>query len=298
MNAMDWQHMPYFLAVARTGSLRAAGELLNAMHGTVNRHISALETAYGVKLFRRSQAGLELTKAGRSLVPVAEDAEKLFLGARRRLQGLDREEAGSVRFSLTGTMAYEIVAPILTRFFDECPEIDLDIRVSDQLEDINRLETDVSLRFAHEIHEDVVARKLYPLALAPHASRAYLERHLPNAGPNGEGLHWIGWDEINRSPDWVAQTPFPMAEVRHATTDHVMQLGLLRQGFGIVNTSVFFPTIYPEIVQVPGTEVTLDRSLWLLLHSDIRRTTRVRRFVDFMADNLRSMKPLLQGGVV
>ncbi len=298
MNAMDWQHMPYFLAVARTGSLRGAGEQLSAMHGTVNRHICALETAYGVQLFRRSQSGLELTNAGRSLIPLAEDAEKLFLGARRRLQGLDREEAGAVRFSLTGTMAYEIVAPILTRFFDECPEIDLQISVSDHFEDINRLETDVSLRFAHEVKEDVVAKKLYPLALAPHASRTYLERHLPNAGPGGEGLHWIGWDEIDRCPNWLEQTPFPKAEVRHATTDHVMQLGLLRHGFGIVNTSVYFETIYPEVVRVPGTEIALDRSLWLLLHSDIRRTTRVRRFVDFMADNLRAIKPLLQGDLV
>ncbi len=298
MNALDWQHMPYFLAVARTGSLRGAGEQLNTMHGTVNRHISALETAYGVQLFGRTRGGLELTNAGRSLIPIAEDAEKLFLGARRRLQGLDREEAGSVRFSLTGSMAYEIVAPILTRFFEECPEIDLEISVSDRLEDINRLETDVSLRFAHEINEDVVAKKLYAMALAPHASRNYLERHLPNAGRRGEGLHWIGWDEINRSPDWVEQTPFPMAEVRHATMDHVMQLGLLRHGFGMVNTSVYFDTIYPEIMQVPGTKVTLDRSLWLLLHSDIRRTTRVRRFVDFMADNLKAIKPLLQGDLI
>lgn len=295
MLAMDWEQMPYFLAVARSGSLRAAGEQLNATHGTVNRHISALETAYGVKLFRRTRAGLELTNAGRSLVPIAEDAETLFLGARRRLQGLDHQESGVVRFSLTGVMAYEIVAPILTRFFEEYPEIDLDLRVSDRFEDINRLETDVSLRYASEITDDVVARKLYPMALAPYASRRYLERYLPHAGPNGEGLHWIGWDKPDRSPSWIEQTPFPMAEVRHATTDHVMQLSLLRRGFGMLNTSIYFETIYPELVRVPGTEVTFERSLWLLLHTDLRRTARVRRFVDFMADELKALQPILQG---
>ena len=52
-----------------------------------------------------------------------------------------------MRFSLTGTMAYEIVSPILVRFFEEYPEIDLEIHVSDRFEDINRLETDVSLRW-------------------------------------------------------------------------------------------------------------------------------------------------------
>lgn len=295
MASPDWEQMPYFLAVARTGSLRAAGEQLNATHGTVNRHIQALETSYGVQLFRRTRRGLALTKAGRSLVPIAEDAESLFLGARRRLQGLDREEAGVVRFSLTGVMAYEIVAPILVEFHEEFPEIDLDIRVSDRFEDINRLETDVSLRYAYEIKDDVVARKLFPLALAPYSSRSYLERNLPSAGPEGEGLHWIGWGDVDRSPDWLAETPFPKAEVRYATVDHVLQLSLVRRGLGMLNTSVFFETVYPELVRVPGAPVTLDRPLWILLGSDLRRTTRVRRFVDFLADKLLSRRKALQG---
>ena len=287
--------MPYFLAVARLGSLRAAAEQLGATHGTVNRHIQALETAYGVRLFYRTRSGLELTSAGRSLVPIANDAESLFLGARRRLQGLDREEAGVVRFSLTGVMAYEIVSPILIRFFEEYPDIDLDIHVSDRFEDINRLETDVSLRYTEEIKEDVVARKLFPLALAPYASRSYLERHLPSAGPEGEGLHWIGWNEINRSPAWAAETQFPKAEVRYATTDHIMQLSLARRGFGMLNTSVYFESVYPELVRMPGTKVSLDKNLWILLHSDLRRTTRVRRLVDFLADQLKAIRPALQG---
>lgn len=293
--ALDWEQMPYFLAVARTGSLRAAGEKLNATHGTVNRHIQALESSYGVKLFLRTRSGLQLTNAGRSLVPIAQDAETLFLGARRRLQGLDHEESGIVRFSLTGVMAYDIVSPILVKFFQEYPEIDLEISVSDRFQDINRLETDVSLRYADEIEDDVVAKKLYPLALGPYASRRYLEAHLPNAGPNGEGLHWIGWDEMNRNPDWVKQSPLPNAEVRHAMTDHIMQLNLARAGFGILNTSVYFETIYPELVRVPNTTINLDRNLWILLHSDLRRTVRIRRFVDFLADHLIKMRPLLQG---
>ncbi len=295
MNAMDWQQMPYFLAVARTGSLRSAAEQLNATHGTVNRHIKALETVYGVQLFNRTRSGLELTDAGRSLLPMAEEAEVVFLGARRRLQGLDRQETGVIRFSLTGTMAYDIVSPILTKFFVEYPGIDLEISVSDRFEDITRFETDVSLRFADEVRDDVIAKKLDPMALTTYASRSYLERQLPKAGPKGEGLHWIGWDTSEHQQAWVEQTAFPKAEVRHATVDHILQLSLARRGFGMVNTSVYFETLYPELARVPGSVLKFDRSLWLLLHSELRRTTRVRRFVDFMVAELKAIKPLLQG---
>jgi len=297
MAAIDWEQMPYFLAIARAGSLRAAAEALGTTHGMVNRRLQALETAYGVRLFNRARRGLTLTRAGETLLPMAEEAETLFLGARRRLQGLDNQESGIVRFSLTGTMAYEIVSPILVEFFEAYPDIDLQILVSDRFEDIRRLATDVSLQFAHEVTEDMVARKFHPLALAPYASRSYLDRYLPEAGPNGEGLHWIGWDEAERHLPWVDDSAFPAAEIRHATTDHVLQISLARHGFGMVSTVPHFAAIYPELIPVPGATPQLDRNLWILLHSDLRRTTRVRRFIDFLAAGLKALRPSLQGAL-
>lgn len=294
MNEGDWAQMPYFLAVARSGSLRAAAEILGASHGTVNRQLQALEASYGVQLFRRSRSGVTLTEAGQSLLPVAEEAENSFLGARRIMQGLDRQPTGTVRFSVTGTMGYEIIAPILVRFFEAYPEIDLQIRVSDRFDDIARLETDVSLRIAKDVQDEVVARKLYPLYLAPFASRSYLERVWDGEDTKGSKLHYLGWDTIDRRPEWMAASQHPKAEVRHATMDHVMQLALARRGYGVVTTMPYFAKVYPELMQVPGTEFREDRTIWVLLHSDLRRTTRVRRFVDFLVDALQKLRPELQ----
>ena len=83
---MDWARLPYFLAVARGGSLRAAAEATGGTHATVDRNLKALETTYGVRLFERSKAGLVLTPAGEALVPMAEEAEAAVIAGRRRLQ--------------------------------------------------------------------------------------------------------------------------------------------------------------------------------------------------------------------
>ncbi len=295
---MDWTAIPYFLAAVRAGTLRGAAQATGATHATVKRHIEVLENSYGVQLFRRTRRGMELTSAGRDLLPVVEEAEMKVMEARKRVQGLDKEETGVVRFSTTGTLVYEIISPILARFSKSFPEIDLEIHVSDRFEDINRLQTDVSLRFAHDVQDDVTARKFYPMALIPMASREYLEKALPISGPQGEGLNWIGWDKAERNPEWLQSTAFPAAEVRHATTDPVLQLGLARQGLGMINSSVYFATIYPELIPVPGAAPVLDRNLWLLFHSELRRTVRVRRFIDFMSKELIALKPLLQAGMI
>ncbi|MCP4821348.1 MAG: LysR family transcriptional regulator, partial [Shimia sp.] len=86
---MDWSAMPYFLAVAREGSLRAAALSLGATHATVDRQVKALEASYGVRLFDRTRGGMTLTPAGDSLLPMAESAEDAMHGAKARVLGLD-----------------------------------------------------------------------------------------------------------------------------------------------------------------------------------------------------------------
>jgi DNA-binding transcriptional LysR family regulator len=100
---MDWNGLPYFLAVARRGSLRGAAEEIGATHATINRNLRALETAYGVRLFERTARGVRLTEAGALLLPEAEAAEQAIIAARRRVQGLDREAAGLIRIHLQTT---------------------------------------------------------------------------------------------------------------------------------------------------------------------------------------------------
>jgi DNA-binding transcriptional LysR family regulator len=295
LSIKGWEQMPYFLATVRQGSLRAAAQSLGTTHAKVSRHLNALETSYGMQLLRRTRGGVQLTEAGKLLLPVAEEAENLFLNAQQRLTGLDRLETGTLRFSVTGTMAYEVVSPILTKFAQAYPGIDIDVRVSDLIQNINRLETDVSLRIADEVTDDVVARKLYPLAMAYYASPDYLRKNLKHAGPKGQGLQLIGMGTLDRHPAWLAQSPFPLAEVRYATADRYMQLHLARQGFGIIRTMPLLAKNGLELVPVAGNEPQLDRAIWILLHSDLRRTTRVRRFVDFLADELIALKPIIQG---
>lgn len=295
MHSTDWEMMPFFLAVARAGSLRAGAEMLNANHVTVNRNINTLEASYGVQLFTRSRRGFKLTTAGEALLPMAEEAEKTFLNARRRVEGTDKTESGSIRFSLPPMMAFDVVAPILARFFDAYPGIDVELRLTDVQEDINRAETDVSLRVAFEVSDDVVARKLYPISIGTYASQRYVDEMLPNAGPGGAGLNWIGWTGPRENPGWLSQSPFPAATVRHASAEGYMHISLLRQGCGISQLPVIYEHIFPDLCQIPGTPYELDRTIWILLHTDLRRTVRVRRFVDFLVKGLHELQSKMQG---
>jgi DNA-binding transcriptional LysR family regulator len=295
VRAMDWAELPYFLAVARAGSLRAAAEHVGGTHATVDRHLKSLEASFGVRLFERTRAGLALTTAGEALVPLAEAAETSVIAARRRLSGLDREAAGTVRVSIPPAMAYDLLAPLLADFCALYPDIELEIMVTDLFQNVSRNETDVSVRVAHNVSDDVVGRRVLQYATAIYASKPYLDRNLPNAGPQGEGLIWTGWGPKTPVPDWLRESPFPKAKLRHVVSEAMLQIEMVRLGMGMSYLPCYVEAYYPDLIRVPGTQAQLDRSIWLLLHADMQRTTRVRLFVDYLAARLREMRPIFLG---
>ena len=85
---------------------------------------------------------------------------------------------------------------------------------------------------------------------------------------------------------FVETSPFPKARVRHTIPDPEMHLHLARSGAGMAILAAWVQAKFPELQRVPGTEFDDRRSLWVLLHSDLRRVRRVRLFVDFLCDAL------------
>ena len=66
--AMDWDNLNYFLALARGGSLSAASKILGTDHSTVARRIEALEKELKLRLVdRRARAYLRIA----SMVEIA-----------------------------------------------------------------------------------------------------------------------------------------------------------------------------------------------------------------------------------
>ena len=83
--AMDWSDVRVFLAVAREGSMRAAGRKLGLSQPTIARHLAAFEVTFGgPTLFDRLPEGLRLNAAGEQLLPATENVEQAMLALERQ----------------------------------------------------------------------------------------------------------------------------------------------------------------------------------------------------------------------
>jgi DNA-binding transcriptional LysR family regulator len=145
---MDWGDVRVFLAVAREGSMRAAGRALGLSQPTIARRLAAFEASFGGQtLLDRLPEGLRLNAAGEQLVAAAESVEDAVLTLERRRAAASPVLSGTVRVS-TGECAAGFLARCLsgptTRALPS--GITLELVDSRQTANLARREADMALR--------------------------------------------------------------------------------------------------------------------------------------------------------
>jgi DNA-binding transcriptional LysR family regulator len=294
-SSMNWNDLSAFLAVAREKSLRGAARTLGINHSTVTRRLIALEEALGVKLFERQPDGYVLSQAGEDLLSSVEHIEDEIFVIHRKIVGRDADPRGVVRVSVPPAMLRSFLAQELVRFAEQYPRIELDIEASHSFRDLARRQADISIRMAAEVTGDIVGRRLVRYHKAIYASPDYLSRVDPETGFDPLKHFWIGWGEDIPNPSWPRGTPFTELPVRHLLFSNALHVEATREGLGISLLPCFLGDPEPGLVRVPGTDTVADKSIWILFHDDLRKTARIRAFVDFMAAAIKKHQPLLQG---
>lgn len=296
LSNFDWDDLKFFLAVARTGTLRGGANALGANHATVSRRLSALEHAINARLFDRSKDGLQLTQLGEELLPRAMRIEEEIATASRAVAGQDARPSGIISLSMPPFLVFSSIAQDLAEFSNQYEDIELHIQTSNRFVDLGRREADVSLRIAYEIIDDVVGRKLLTYSKAVYCSEEYASQIGDNGGA---GLHWIGWNEneAETTAQWIRKSPYPNATLRHRVNDGLPQMALAAAGVGLTYSPCFMAEPYPGLVRAPFQTPIPDRSIWLFLHNDLRNTARIRLFVDFLSDRIRKRRIEFTAGI-
>src|SRR5712671_565361 len=146
--AMHWDDVRVFLAVAREGSMRAAGRALGLSQPTIARRLAAFEASFGgASLFDRLPEGLRLSAAGEQMVTAAESVEDAVLTLERRRAAASPVLSGTVRVS-TGECAAGFLARCLSGPTTTAlpPGITLELVDSRQTANLARREADMALR--------------------------------------------------------------------------------------------------------------------------------------------------------
>ena len=118
---MELKWLEDFVTLADTSSFSRAAELRNVTQPAFSRRIKQLEGWLGATLISRATLPAELTPAGRSFLPVAQEAIRAFHNARETLR--PASEAGMVRFAALHTLTVTFFPGWLQSLGPRLPEL-------------------------------------------------------------------------------------------------------------------------------------------------------------------------------
>lgn len=291
---MDWDSLRIVLAVARAGSLSGAARALGVNHSTVFRRLGAIEAELEVRLFERLPGGFLPTAPGEALRVAAGRVEAEVLAAERRLRGQDLRLTGSLRVTAPDTVALKLLPEALAAFRRACPGIDVELSVDNGLADLTRREADVALRPTERPPEALVGRRIAAIAFAVYGAPGYLEATA--ARPLAEH-DWIAPDDSLRRlaiARWLRES-LPEAQVVLRSDSLMGLFEAARAGLGLATLPCFMADPEPGLRRVEGPLAGTETALWLLTHADLRRTARIRAFLDVVGPWLVARRDLLEG---
>ena len=281
----DWNDIPYFLAVANSGTLAGAARKLSVNHSTVFRRINMLEKKLGLRLFDRLPDGYSLTEAGASVVEHARLAESSIHSFERAVAGKYYQLSGEIRITAPPSLAIKYLAPCIAKFRAKHAGIKIDVIVSDAEHDLSRREADLALRATTKPPEYLIGRRICELFWHVYASTRYLAKHgTPQKMKDLIHHQLVGAEESLRRVDaykWFAEK-YPSDNFVSNASDMNAISELCAQGLGIT----LLPSDYTEhnLVRLFKTEPEFRAELWILTHPDLRHVVRIRTFSDFLYD--------------
>jgi len=291
---IDWDDVRYFLAVARGGSVRAAAARLEVNHATVLRRIAQLEARLGTQMFEKLPSGYRLTAAGEEVLELANQMEASSHLLETRVFGRDQSARGLLRVTLPPFLATHLLMPDLADFARLHPDIEMEILSTGELANLTNREADVAIRI-------VADRMTLPLNLhglkGPELfSGVYMSRDRLAAWRAGapDPIRWIVID-THGIPNWAREGEVHATGVPFRAPDAETQIVAAQQGIGMTKLPCFVGDTDPLLVRVPGTDLPMHGTLWLLTQGETRKTKRVRLFTEFVSRRLSAYAPLLAG---
>ena len=276
MKPIQWDDVPYFITLARQGSLSATARLLGVEHSTVARRVDNLERSLKLKLFNRFARGWTLTPEGEKLLEQAHALEEEMMAFQRAAIEYSPFE-GKVEISAPLTLVSLFLIPHLSNFRQMYPNIELILSGESHGANLSQGEADIALRILQTDDPSLVTRRLVNLNYALYESVS-----APQLTESEQVF--IGFRDSSLFPlkKWFESY---IGSRRYALRckDMLAMSQAAANALGIALLPKYVRQQNPRLKVYSGvTPPSLP--LYLVMHTDVRRTPRIRASADFIID--------------
>lgn len=288
MNRLD--SIEVFVCVVEQGSLSAAADSLGVSKSHVSRQLARLEQRLDIQLLIRTTRRLRTTEAGQAYFLRAADALHNLSDAERSISDMHDTPRGRLRLTCAGAFGEDILAPLLVRFMQQYPEVQLELEFGNRMVDIVAEGFDIAIRAGSLKDSSLIARRIAGRELLTCASPDYLIKHRQPESLRALAQHnclvgtasmWhfkeAGRDvELKISGSWRSNNGRALA--------HAAEMGL-----GLVQLPSFYvmdALKSGRLQQVLTEFIPRDEAIWAVYPPNRYLSAKVRLLINFLVDHL------------
>ena len=275
-----------FEAAARHLSFTRAAQDLNVTQAAVSHQIKALETFFGVKLFRRFTRRLVLTEQGKLLLPVVTDILDRLAAVTERIADPAADRLLTV--SVTPSFGGKWLVRRLGRFRQQHPDIDLRLHNSLEPADFAREDVDIAVRWGRGNWSGLEVEFLKGEVVAPVCSPALREGPDPLRTPEDLKHHTLLHDyDYDDWTKWLRAVGVTDVDPRRGPimdeTNVVIQAALEGQGVALGDLSLLAEDLRAgRLVRPFDISLETDYGYYIVYPRGALETPKVRAFRDFL----------------
>lgn len=289
----------FLVALSGSGSMSATARELGISKAAVSKRLAAIEGRTGVSLVSRTTRRMSLTPEGEAVVERARRILGDIEDIDRLLSRSGQVPRGLLRVNATLGFGRSHVAPLISRFVQRHPEVQVQLQLSVNPPPLTEDQFDVCIRFGEPPDARVMARRLAANRRVLCAAPAYLQRHGQPRSPQDlashncigirQGDEAYGTWKLSSGKGPRRRTESVKTQGSLATNDGEIAVRWALDGHGIVMRAEWDVARHlrdGRLVLVLPQWDTPEADIHAIYPQRLQLSSRVRSFVDFMAEAL------------
>lgn len=281
------QAMRVFRRVAELGSFSAAADDLNITPASVSKLIAFLEHSVGTRLIHRTTRRMHLSDAGTHYLSSVRHMLDELDETESWMRGLDASPQGKIRINAPMSFGLMHLPPVIDRFLEANPDIEVDLQLSDHVVDLVEQGVDIALRVQDQLPDSTMtARKLCDTHRVVCASPEYLAANGTPTHPNDLQEHnCLVYSRLTTPSRWKLGEHSIAVNGRYWVDSSlaIRQSALNGQGITLIPTFLVFEDLREGRLKALLPEYTPSgHHLFAVFPPGRRRPDRVRVFLEHL----------------
>ncbi|WMN58789.1 LysR family transcriptional regulator [Pseudoalteromonas xiamenensis] len=273
---MNWDLLYNYMVFSKCGKMRKAASMLNISVSTLSRRMEKLESDLNMSLFRRNANGIAFTEEGYRLAEYCKLLDGSIAEISQAMRLTENNIRKVVRCSIVADIARYLIIPHLNEFYQNNPNILMEMDTSMQLVDLANEDWDLAVRFSRPERGALIVKRLG-------STRIGLYRHQEMPFDPDKSVPFIGWHKKDADflPNVLARQIENYTEVLRVSDFSEVILAMKdKVGIGFMPDYVAkqFPQF--EYVDLPGTYRDVD--IWMVVREASAKAPHVKQFMAFL----------------